>query len=132
MLIHGAIIARELGIPCVNGMTNAVDLLCDGDSVTVDGCLGIVTLGEPELHLELGVTKISAPKKRIDKQDSRPAFCFSDSNICRRGLPEKMIVMKSCLSAGTVFAVAAEPPQPAGRPAPDRHPFLWNQSSNRD
>ena len=52
MLIHGAIIARELGIPCVNGIANAVELLEDGETVTVDGYLGIVTVGTPEFDLE--------------------------------------------------------------------------------
>jgi phosphohistidine swiveling domain-containing protein len=52
MLIHGAIIARELGIPCVNGVAHVVDLLQDGQYVTVDGYLGIVTLGAPEFNLE--------------------------------------------------------------------------------
>jgi pyruvate,water dikinase len=52
MLIHGAIIARELGIPCVNGIANAVELLEDGEIVTVDGYLGIVTVGAPEFELE--------------------------------------------------------------------------------
>ena len=55
MLIHGAIIARELRIACVNGVANVVELLRDGDRVTVDGYLGIVTLGEPEFGLELEV-----------------------------------------------------------------------------
>jgi pyruvate,water dikinase len=53
MLIHGAIIARELGIPCVNGVRNAAELFSNGNVVTVDGYLGIVTLGTPELDLEL-------------------------------------------------------------------------------
>ncbi len=53
MLIHGAIIARELGIPCVNGVRDAAELLEDGDFVTVDGHLGIVAVGEPEFDLEL-------------------------------------------------------------------------------
>ena len=52
MLIHGAIVARELGIPCVNGIADAADILADGDLVTVDGHLGIVTVGEPEFELE--------------------------------------------------------------------------------
>jgi pyruvate,water dikinase len=52
MLIHGAIIARELQIPCVNGVANAVDLVEDGEIVTVDGYLGIVTIGLPEFDLE--------------------------------------------------------------------------------
>jgi pyruvate,water dikinase len=54
MLIHGAIIARELGIPCVNGVAHLVDVLQDGDFVTVDGYLGIVTLGTAEFRLEMG------------------------------------------------------------------------------
>jgi pyruvate,water dikinase len=53
MLIHGAIIAREMQIPCVNGVAHAVDLLEDGQIVTVDGHLGIVTVGRPEFDLEL-------------------------------------------------------------------------------
>ena len=53
MLIHGAIIAREMGIPCVNGITHATELLEDGEVVTIDGHLGIVTVGPPEFDLEL-------------------------------------------------------------------------------
>ena len=53
MLIHGAIIAREMGIPCVNGVARAVEQLRDGDVVTVDGHLGIVTVGPPEFDREL-------------------------------------------------------------------------------
>jgi phosphohistidine swiveling domain-containing protein len=57
MLIHGAIIARELSIPCVNGIAGVVDLLQDGDLVTVDGYLGIVTVGPPDFDLELAGRK---------------------------------------------------------------------------
>jgi len=59
MLIHGAIIARELGVPCVNGVRNAAELLNNGDLVTVDGHLGIVTVGAAEFDLELGVKDAS-------------------------------------------------------------------------
>lgn len=44
MLIHGAIIAREYGIPCVTGIPNATKVLETGDSVTVDGYLGLVII----------------------------------------------------------------------------------------
>jgi pyruvate,water dikinase len=44
MLIHGAIIAREYGLPCVTGIPDAVSLIATGDQLTVDGYLGIVTL----------------------------------------------------------------------------------------
>lgn len=39
MLIHGAIIAREYGIPCVTGIPEATRRICTGDRLTVDGCL---------------------------------------------------------------------------------------------
>jgi pyruvate,water dikinase len=42
MLIHGAIIARECGLPCVTGVPNAASLIHTGDELTVDGYLGIV------------------------------------------------------------------------------------------
>jgi pyruvate,water dikinase len=45
MLIHGAIIAREYGLPCVTGVPNATSFIRTGDSVTVDGYLGIVIIG---------------------------------------------------------------------------------------
>jgi len=44
MLIHGAIIAREYGLPCVTGVPDATSLIRTGDILTVDGHLGIVTL----------------------------------------------------------------------------------------
>jgi pyruvate,water dikinase len=44
MLIHGAIIAREYGIPCVTGVPDATELIKNGDCLSVDGYLGIVTV----------------------------------------------------------------------------------------
>ncbi len=44
MLIHGAIIAREYGLPCVTGIPDATSLIHTGDHITVDGYLGIVTI----------------------------------------------------------------------------------------
>jgi pyruvate,water dikinase len=52
MLIHGAIIAREFSIPCVNGVENVMDHISDGDAITVDGYLGIVTIGQGSFDLE--------------------------------------------------------------------------------
>ena len=49
MLIHGAIIAREYGLPCVTGVAGATEKIQTGQRVTVDGYLGIVTLSNAEL-----------------------------------------------------------------------------------
>ncbi|UCH19796.1 MAG: hypothetical protein JSU83_14620 [Deltaproteobacteria bacterium] len=49
MLIHGAIIAREYGLPCVTGIPDATSLIQTGDEITVDGYLGIVTVGSADV-----------------------------------------------------------------------------------
>ncbi|WP_432664413.1 PEP/pyruvate-binding domain-containing protein [Wukongibacter baidiensis] len=43
-LQHGAIIAREYGIPCVSGIYNAQSIIKDGDMLEVDGSSGIVRI----------------------------------------------------------------------------------------
>jgi pyruvate,water dikinase len=42
MLIHGAIIAREYGLPCVTGVPEATTRIRTGDRLTLDGHLGMV------------------------------------------------------------------------------------------
>jgi phosphoenolpyruvate synthase/pyruvate phosphate dikinase len=45
-LQHGAVVAREYGIPCVSGLDGATDKLRDGQLVEVDGSNGIVHILE--------------------------------------------------------------------------------------
>ncbi len=45
-LQHGAVVAREYGIPCVSGCDNATQLLRDGQLVEVDGSNGVVRILE--------------------------------------------------------------------------------------
>jgi pyruvate,water dikinase len=45
-LSHGAIVAREFGIPAVVNLPGILDRLKDGDMVEVDGTSGVVTLLE--------------------------------------------------------------------------------------
>ncbi len=42
LLSHSAIVARELGIPCVVGMKNAMQWIQDGEQIMVDGANGTV------------------------------------------------------------------------------------------
>jgi len=53
MLIHGAIIAREYGLPCVTGVPDATRWIKTGDTITVDGYLGLVIIGEGILSREI-------------------------------------------------------------------------------
>ena len=41
---HGAIIAREYGIPCISGINDATKLIKDGDLLEIDGSLGTVKI----------------------------------------------------------------------------------------
>ena len=43
-LQHGAVVAREYGLPCVSGVDGATDSLQDGQLVEIDGANGIVRL----------------------------------------------------------------------------------------
>jgi len=44
MLSHGAIVAREYGIPAVMGIPGATKLVREGEMVRVDGNKGVVSL----------------------------------------------------------------------------------------
>jgi pyruvate,water dikinase len=48
MLSHGAIVAREYGIPSVMGIPGAMDLVPEGEMISVDGNKGIVYLEKEE------------------------------------------------------------------------------------
>lgn len=45
MTCHAAIVARELGVPCIVGARTAIDTLADGALVTVDGVSGEIRAG---------------------------------------------------------------------------------------
>jgi pyruvate,water dikinase len=42
LLSHSAIVARELGIPCVVGLKGATQWISDGELICVDGATGMV------------------------------------------------------------------------------------------
>jgi len=48
MTCHAAIVARELGIPCIVGTTNATKLLIEDQLITVDGNIGVIINGAEE------------------------------------------------------------------------------------
>lgn len=66
MTSHGAILARELGIPAVIGVSNATSWLRTGDLIVLDGNTGTVFL-----QLENG-TNMSLDKPLLSKQLSTP------------------------------------------------------------
>ncbi len=48
MMSHGAVVAREYGIPAVVGVAGATERIATGQRVTVDGTRGAVRLEEPD------------------------------------------------------------------------------------
>ena len=57
MTCHAAIVARELGVPCVVGTGNATSVLHDGDLVTVDGSRGAVRSGDVPVEQRAAVVR---------------------------------------------------------------------------
>ena len=61
MTCHAAIVARELGVPCVVGTRTATRDLHDGTTVTVDGTHGQVVSGRVETSPTVSVAERRAP-----------------------------------------------------------------------
>ena len=64
MTCHAAIVARELGTPCIVGSRDATKLLKDGLVITIDGTRGIVLEGAEEEKEEAqapGIVAVSVP-----------------------------------------------------------------------
>lgn len=59
MTCHAAIVARELGIPCIVGASNATKILTQGMLITVDGKMGVVYEGADE------VATITGPSNEV-------------------------------------------------------------------
>jgi len=59
MTCHAAIVARELGIPCIVGTKTATKEIINGSIVTVDGKKGLVYAGK---------VKIEEAKKKVEKE----------------------------------------------------------------
>jgi pyruvate,water dikinase len=64
-LQHGAVVAREYGVPCVSGLTGATELLVDGQMVEVDGTNGIIRIlqGDGGSHPQEAVQPATAARQ---------------------------------------------------------------------
>lgn len=51
-LSHGAIVAREFGIPAVANLSGVLNLICDGQEVEVDGNSGMISLIAGDSHIQ--------------------------------------------------------------------------------
>jgi pyruvate,water dikinase len=63
-LQHGAVVAREYGIPCVSGVDDATHLLKDGQLVEVDGSNGIVRILDGEIPTSQPISEAEKQKQQ--------------------------------------------------------------------
>lgn len=47
---HGAVVAREYGIPAVVGVAGAIERISTGQRITIDGAAGTITIVEEEVE----------------------------------------------------------------------------------
>ncbi|MEM2979058.1 MAG: phosphoenolpyruvate synthase, partial [Methanomassiliicoccales archaeon] len=81
MTCHAAIVARELGIPCVVGANNATKVLKNGMIVTVDGKMGVVYEGAVSLSEKKEV--------QLTSQIGRPVPITGTKILVNIGVPQK-------------------------------------------
>ena len=87
---HAAIVSRELGIPCVVGVNNALKVLKDGDYATVDctqGRVGKIFLGKVNYQVkEYNLKKIPKLKTKVMLNVSVPEATFKLSFLPNDGV----------------------------------------------
>lgn len=81
MTCHAAIVARELGIPCIVGTSNATQVLKEGMMVTVDGHTGVVMEGAEE--------KTEEPKEKNAAIVGRSVPTTGTKVLVNVGVPHK-------------------------------------------
>lgn len=42
LISHGAVVAREYGLPCIVGATDATAMITDGEEIYMDACAGVI------------------------------------------------------------------------------------------
>ncbi len=70
---HAAIVSREMGIPAVVGAENALDVLTEGDEITVDGSNGKVFAGKAQ-NKKIEILPIVDTKTKIKVMVDLPQF----------------------------------------------------------
>jgi pyruvate, water dikinase len=89
MTCHGAILARELGIPAVVGIAGATRAIETGDSVLVDGDSGeVIAFSQPltiDTAKESGISKISQSEKTLNSQNL--SFTAAKMSIANHQFP---------------------------------------------
>jgi len=107
MTCHAAIVARELGVPCVVGARQATTELRDGTMVTVDGTRGLVTAGRaasPQISIAdrvapaLAATPVTATKVYVNLAMPDTAEAVAAQDVDGVGLLRAEFMLTQALS----------------------------------
>ncbi|MFH0831438.1 MAG: phosphoenolpyruvate synthase [archaeon] len=71
---HAAIVSREMGIPCVTGTKKALEVLQEGQEITVDGTNGRVYDGKVSSQKEIEILPVVSTKTKIKVITDLPDF----------------------------------------------------------
>lgn len=82
---HAAIVSREMGIPAIVGAQDALDVLKDGDEITVDGYSGKVFQGRAE-NKSVEILPIVPTKTKIKVLVDLPQFAIRASKTAAAGV----------------------------------------------
>lgn len=72
-LQHGAVVAREYGLPCVSGVVGATELLKDGQMVEVDGSNGVVRMLDGDSPVDPSMPPAEIQKQRAPTSNTARA-----------------------------------------------------------
>jgi pyruvate, water dikinase len=106
MTCHAAIVARELGVPCVVGARHATTELHDGTMVTVDGTRGQVVTGRVTPHFStternaapLAATPVTATKVYVNLAMPDTADAVAAQDVDGVGLLRAEFMLTQALS----------------------------------
>ena len=93
---HAAILARSLGIPCVMGLIDGLELVQDGMAVILDGTHGLVILDPTADEIEAakaGARLRRALEVKLEESNGQPAVTADGRQVSLRGnvdLPEEL------------------------------------------
>ena len=98
MTCHAAIVARELGVPCIVGARTATTVLRDGEVVTVDGRRGTIRAGVIDQPVPVVTVAEQAPTSAVVcRAAGHPAVReLGDGRACRRGRSASPSMVSGC------------------------------------
>ncbi|MFH0711852.1 MAG: phosphoenolpyruvate synthase [archaeon] len=102
---HAAIVSREMGIPAIVGAQNALDILKDGDEITIDGFHGKVFKGKTQ-NKSVEIFPVVETKTKIKVMVDLPQFAERAAKTKADGIG--LVRLEGLISTGGKHPIAYE------------------------